>query len=38
MFDGHLMIPTRQILGLRFFNGDVDEAVAFMVHELSDRM
>jgi exopolysaccharide biosynthesis WecB/TagA/CpsF family protein len=24
------MIPTRQILGLRFFNGDVDEAVAFM--------
>src|SRR5205809_4582707 len=30
MFDVHLMIPTRQILGLRFFNGDVDEAVAFM--------
>src|SRR6185369_9703007 len=29
-FDVHLMIPTRQILGLRFFNGDVDEAVAFM--------
>ena len=26
----HLMTPTRQILGLRFFNGDVDEAVAFM--------
>jgi UDP-N-acetyl-D-mannosaminuronic acid transferase (WecB/TagA/CpsF family) len=26
----HLMIPTRQILGLRFFKGDVDEAVAFM--------
>jgi N-acetylglucosaminyldiphosphoundecaprenol N-acetyl-beta-D-mannosaminyltransferase len=25
------MIPTRQILGLRFFNGDVDEAVALMV-------
>lgn len=24
------MIPTRQILGLRFFNGDVDEAVASM--------
>jgi UDP-N-acetyl-D-mannosaminuronic acid transferase (WecB/TagA/CpsF family) len=23
---------TRQILGLRFFNGDVDEAVAFMRH------
>src|SRR6476469_8856966 len=30
MFDVHLMIPTRQILGLRFFNGDVGEAVAFM--------
>ena len=30
MFDVHLMIPTRQILGLRFFNGGVDEAVAFM--------
>ena len=26
----HLMIPTRQILGLRFFNGDIDEAVTFM--------
>jgi exopolysaccharide biosynthesis WecB/TagA/CpsF family protein len=26
----HFMIPTRQILGLRFFNGDVDEAIAFM--------
>ena len=26
----HLMIPTRQILGLRFFNGNADEAVAFM--------
>jgi len=24
------MIPTQQILGLRFFNGDVDEAVALM--------
>ena len=24
------MIPTQQILGVRFFNGDVDEAVAFM--------
>jgi exopolysaccharide biosynthesis WecB/TagA/CpsF family protein len=24
------MTPTRQILGLRFFNGDVDEAVAFI--------
>ena len=30
MFDVRLMIPTRQILGLRFFNGDVGEAVAFM--------
>jgi UDP-N-acetyl-D-mannosaminuronic acid transferase (WecB/TagA/CpsF family) len=30
MFDVHLMIPTRQILGLRFFNGEVDDAVAFM--------
>lgn len=29
-FDVNLMIPTQQILGLRFFNGDVDEAVAFM--------
>jgi exopolysaccharide biosynthesis WecB/TagA/CpsF family protein len=25
-----LMIPTQQVLGLRFFNGDVNEAVAFM--------
>jgi exopolysaccharide biosynthesis WecB/TagA/CpsF family protein len=25
-----LMIPTSQILGICFFNGDVDEAVAFM--------
>ena len=24
------MTPTRQILGLRFFNGDADEAVGFM--------
>src|SRR3954454_23314981 len=24
------MIPTRQILGIQFFNGDVDEAVALM--------
>jgi N-acetylglucosaminyldiphosphoundecaprenol N-acetyl-beta-D-mannosaminyltransferase len=24
------MIPTQQILGLQFFNGDVEEAVAFM--------
>ena len=30
MFDIHLMIPTRQILGIQFFNGDVDEAVALM--------
>ncbi len=29
----HLMIPTRQILGLRFFNGDVDEAVASMFQD-----
>jgi exopolysaccharide biosynthesis WecB/TagA/CpsF family protein len=27
----HLMIPTRQILGLTFFNGDVEEAVALML-------
>ena len=31
MFDVHLMIPTRQILGLRFFNGDVDEAITLML-------
>jgi N-acetylglucosaminyldiphosphoundecaprenol N-acetyl-beta-D-mannosaminyltransferase len=30
MLDVHSMIPTQQILGIRFFNGDVDEAVAFM--------
>ena len=30
MFDIRLMIPTRQILGIQFFNGDVDEAVALM--------
>jgi exopolysaccharide biosynthesis WecB/TagA/CpsF family protein len=24
------MIPTRQILGIKFFNGDADEAIAFM--------
>jgi len=30
MFDIHLMIPTRQILGIQFFNGNVDEAVALM--------
>jgi exopolysaccharide biosynthesis WecB/TagA/CpsF family protein len=29
-FDPQLMISTQQVLGLRFFNGDVDEAVAFM--------
>jgi len=33
MFDVHLMISTRQILGLRFFNGDVDEAVASMFQD-----
>jgi hypothetical protein len=27
------MIPTRQILGLQFFNGDVDEAVASMFQD-----
>ena len=31
MFDVHLMIPTRQILGIQFFNGDVEEAVALML-------
>jgi exopolysaccharide biosynthesis WecB/TagA/CpsF family protein len=30
MFDVHLMISSRQILGVQFFNGDVDEAVALM--------
>jgi len=30
MLEVNLMIPTREILGVRFFNGDVDEAVAFM--------
>ena len=30
MFDVRLWLPTRQILGIRFFNGDVDEAVASM--------
>src|SRR2546429_2124214 len=29
-FDIHLMIPTHQILGIQFFNGDVDEAVALV--------
>lgn len=29
----HLMTPTQQILGLRFFNGDVDEAVASMFRD-----
>ena len=33
MFDVHSMIPTRQILGIRFFNGDVEEAVASMFHD-----
>ena len=33
MFDVHLMIPTRQILGIQFFNGDVDEAVASMFQD-----
>ena len=30
MFDVPLMILSRQILGIQFFNGDVDEAVALM--------
>jgi N-acetylglucosaminyldiphosphoundecaprenol N-acetyl-beta-D-mannosaminyltransferase len=30
MFDVRLMIATQQILGIRFFNGSVDEAVASM--------
>jgi len=30
MFNVHFMISTRQILGIKFFNGDVDEAVALM--------
>ena len=30
MFDVHFMISTRRILGIKFFNGDVDEAVALM--------
>jgi N-acetylglucosaminyldiphosphoundecaprenol N-acetyl-beta-D-mannosaminyltransferase len=30
MFDVHSMISTRQILGIRFFTGDVDEAVSSM--------
>jgi N-acetylglucosaminyldiphosphoundecaprenol N-acetyl-beta-D-mannosaminyltransferase len=29
-FNVHLMVTTQHILGLPFFNGDVDEAVAFM--------
>jgi N-acetylglucosaminyldiphosphoundecaprenol N-acetyl-beta-D-mannosaminyltransferase len=30
MFDVPFMVSSRQILGIQFFNGDVDEAVAFM--------
>ena len=30
MFNVHFMISTRRILGIKFFNGDVDEAVALM--------
>jgi len=30
MFDVHFMHAIRQILGIKFFNGDVDEAVALM--------
>jgi len=32
MFDVHFMISTCQILGIQFFNGDVDEAIASMSH------
>jgi exopolysaccharide biosynthesis WecB/TagA/CpsF family protein len=28
MFDAHFMISSRQILGIRFFNGNVEEALA----------
>ena len=31
MLDDYSMAATRQILGVKFFNGDVDEAVALMV-------
>jgi N-acetylglucosaminyldiphosphoundecaprenol N-acetyl-beta-D-mannosaminyltransferase len=31
MFDAHLMISSTEILGIKFFNGRVDEAVALMV-------
>src|SRR6266481_6181852 len=30
MFNVHFMHSTRRILGIKFFNGDVDEAVALM--------
>jgi len=30
ILDAHFMICSRQILGIRFFNGDVDEALASM--------
>ena len=33
MFDVHLMLSSRQILGIQFFNGDVDEAVASMFQD-----
>jgi exopolysaccharide biosynthesis WecB/TagA/CpsF family protein len=33
MFDVRLMIPTQQILGIRFFNGGVGEAVALMFRD-----
>jgi N-acetylglucosaminyldiphosphoundecaprenol N-acetyl-beta-D-mannosaminyltransferase len=33
MFDVHLMVSSRQILGIQFFNGDVDEAVASMFQD-----
>lgn len=30
ILDAHFMLSSRQILGIRFFNGDVDEALASM--------
>ena len=33
MLDVHLMASTRQILGIRFFDGEVDEAVALMYRQ-----
>jgi exopolysaccharide biosynthesis WecB/TagA/CpsF family protein len=33
MLDVHLMASTQQILGIRFFDGDVDDAIALMHEE-----